>query len=156
MDKQKKKIIVDLDIVTVAEWDKDKDAVSFINRARSGEFEVYVPYSLLDLLDKWEYKNLSNKIKEFYELYSQEIISAQKLTNKLDELNLREEVLTKEFLDKGIKEEDILLIIIASSFRLDYLVTRNRKHLKNKEEEINNVLHKCKLKKICIVLPNEI
>jgi len=154
---KKKRVIIDLDIITVAEWDKDKDAVSFINRVKAGgEFEVYVPYSLLDLLDKWKYKNLSDRIKEFYELYSQEIISAQKLTNKLDELKLKEEVLTKEFLNKDIKEEDILLIIIASSFKLDYLVTKNRKHLKNKEGEINNVLYKYKLKKICIVLPNEI
>ena len=33
---KKKRVIIDLDIITVAEWDKDKDAVSFINRVKAG------------------------------------------------------------------------------------------------------------------------
>jgi len=48
------------------------------------------------------------------------------------------------------------LVIIASIFDADYLVTFNRKHLKNNEVKINNVLQKYELRTIKIVLPDEI
>ena len=152
----KKKILIDLDVVTVAEWDSEKDAIKFISRVKLGEFQVYTPYSLFDLLDKWKYEKLRNKIKEFYDLYSTEIITAQKLTDELDKLKVDEKAITKDLKKEQVKEEDMLLIIVTSLFNLDFLVTFNRKHLKNKKEVINHVLQKYKLKTIKIVLPDEV
>lgn len=153
---QKKKIIIDLDVVTIAEWDSHKDSIALLNRVKFGEFEVYTPYSLLDLLDKWHHKKLREKIKEFYELYSAEIVTAQKLTDKLDKLGVKENDIVNDLKKEQVKEEDILLVVVTSVFDLDYLITFNRKHLKNKKEVINNVLQKYSLKTIEIVLPNEI
>ncbi len=152
----KEKILIDLDVVTVAEWDSKKDAIKFIRRVKAGEFEVYTPYSLFDLLDKWKYEKLRNKIKDFYELYTTEIITAQKLTDNLDKLKIDETSLTNDLKKEQIKEEDILLIIATSVFELDLLVTMNRKHLKNKKEAINNVLQKYGISAIKIVSPDEI
>lgn len=157
--REKKKIIIDLDVVTVAKWDKSNNGDlgrSFIIRVEKGEFEVYTPYSLQDLLDKWRYIKLRDEIKEFYELYSKEIITAQNLTDKIDKLKVDEGIITNELKQEQIKEEDILLVIATSVFRLDFLVTLNRKHLKNKKEVINSVLQKYKLGTIKIVSPDEI
>ena len=62
----------------------------------------------------------------------------------------------KKLLSKGVKEEDAVLVIIASIFEIDHLVTYNRKHLRNKEIEINDVLSQNGLKTIKIRLPDEI
>jgi|SRR3989344_5125591 len=152
----KKKIILDLDVITVAEWDKKEIAIKFINRVKFGEFEIFTPYSFFDLLDKWKYEKLKKKIKRFYELYSEEIITPQRLTEKLEGLKINEKIISNDILRIQVKEEDILLVIITSMFNLDYLVTMNRKHLKNKMEVINDILQKHKLNPIKIVLPDEI
>ena len=56
----------------------------------------------------------------------------------------------------GVKEEDVVLVVISSIFDIDYLVTFNRKHLKSKEKEINEVLRKNGIKCIKIILPSEL
>ena len=56
----------------------------------------------------------------------------------------------------GVKREDATLAIIVSIFDIDLLVTYNRKHLKNKIKEINEVLSKNGLKEINISLPDEV
>ena len=56
----------------------------------------------------------------------------------------------------GIKDEDAFLVPVASSENLNYLITFNRKHLRNKVNEINCVLKKYELNKINILLPDEI
>lgn len=151
-----KKILIDLDVVTVAFWDKNKDAESFLERVKSGELEVVTPYILLDLLSKWKHDKLSEKLTHFYELYSSEVLSAQKVFDKINKLQVNGEEITNELIKKGVKEEDIVLVIVTSIFDIDYLITYNRKHLRNKEEIINDVLEKMGLKTIKIALPSEI
>lgn len=149
------KILIDLDVVTVALWDKNKEAVDFLEKAKRREFELYTPYSLLDTLAKWKNEPLKTKILSFYELYSKKIISVSELLNKLEELKTGREVV-EELQKKGVKEEDATLVFIASIFGIDFLVTFNRKHLRNKRNEINKVLSKNGLKEIGILLPSEI
>lgn len=154
-----KKIIVDLDIITVAKWDKSVEgtvARRFTNRIKKGEFHVSTPYVIFDLINEWKHTSLVKNIKEFYELYSSDIISVENLEEKIIQSNLNRKALVSDLKSFVIKEEDVILAIICSLFNLDFLVTFNRKHLKNKEAEINEVLHRYKLKKICIALPNEI
>ena len=109
------KILVDLDVLTVAFWNRHEEALEFLARVKSGEFEVSTPYVLFDV-----------------------------------------EKLTKELLETGVKEEDAVLVVVTSLFSLGYLVTYNRKHLRSKSKEINEVLEKYGLRKISILLPTEI
>lgn len=155
----KKKVIIDLDVVTVAKWDKSENgdlSRKLLNRIEKGEFIVYTPYTLFGLLDKWHHKRLKNEIKGFYDLYSTEVVTAQKVSAEIDKQAVDESLLTKELMFHHIKEEDIGLILITSLFKIDFLITLNRKHLHNKKEIINNVLQKYKLPAITIALPGEI
>ncbi len=155
----KEKVLVDLDVVTVAKWDNSQNGNlgrKFLLRVENGDFIMITPYILLDLLITWKHSTISNAIKKFYELYSSEIIPVKKLDEKFSEAKINRNELTADMIKHTIKDEDTILVIIASLFAVNYLVTFNRKHLKNKEEEINNVLQKFKLKAIRIVLPNEL
>lgn len=151
---KKKKILVDLDVVTVSIW--DKKGLDFINRIEGGEFEVYTPYALLDLVLRWNYKELVEEIRKFYELYSDKIITARMLEARIEELGVDNKSLNKDLVRSGVKDEDAILTVITSIFRIEYLVTYNRKHLKNKEDMINNLLSKYRLKTIKIALPSEL
>ena len=93
---------------------------------------------------------------DFYEVYSDEVITVKSYIKKIEEINLNDKQLLNDLLFHNIKEEDIVLVIFTSIFNLDYLVTFNRKHLKNKEETINQVLKKYEINTIKIALPNEI
>ncbi|MBI2575263.1 hypothetical protein HYV82_05255 [Candidatus Woesearchaeota archaeon] len=156
---KKRKLIVDLDVVTVAKWDKSKNGDlgrQFVMRIEQGEFEMIVPYMLLDLISEWKHTKLAKEIKGFYEIYSTEIISAINLEAKIVRMNVDRKALTLNLKSYGIKGEDIILVIIACVFDADYLVTFNRKHLKNNEVKINDALRKYGLRTIKIVLPHEI
>lgn len=155
----KKKVIVDLDVTTVAKWDKGKNGDLgriFIMRVEKGEFEMLTPYIILELINEWGHTTLVKEIREFYDIYSQDIISLINLEEKIIKLNVDRKALTSYLKSYYIKDEDIILVIITSIFDLDYLVTFNRKHLKNNEVKINNVLQKYGLRTIKIVLPDEI
>ena len=106
----KKKILVDLDVLTLAFWDK-KDEAKMIEKVKAGIFLMITPYIILWHLAKWNYKKLAEEIANFYETYI---------------------------------------------FDIDYLVTFNRKHLRDKEKEINNVLKKNGIGTIRIVQPSEL
>ena len=152
----KKKILVDLDVVTGVEWDKDKVSIGLINRIKKGEFELITPYIILELVGRWEYKELANRIISFFEMYSSQILTAKNVLERLDKLNVSDKKIISELKEHGIKEEDVVLALITSIFEIGCLVTNNRRHLRNKAKEINEVLEKNGLKKIDIVGPNEI
>ena len=154
----KKRIIVDLDVTTVAKWDKSQNGDlgrKFIIRVEKGEFEMIIPYIILNLINEWRHKKLVKEIRDFYDTYSEDIISVINLEEKIIKLNIDRTTLTSALESLHIKDEDTILVIIASIFGVDYLVTFNRKHLKNNEVKINNVLQKYGLKTIKIVLPDE-
>lgn len=148
--------MIDLDVVTVAEWDKKEEAILFLDRIKSEEFLLSTPFIILDLVSNWKHKSLKNKIIKFYEVYSNEIITVKSYVDRIQEMKLDDKKLSNELLSHNIKEEDIVLVIFTSIFRLDCLVTFNRKHLRDKEKIINEVLKKHGLKPIKIALPNEI
>lgn len=156
---EKKRIIIDLDVVTVGKWDKSVNgdmARKFLNRVEKGEFRMITPYIIFELLSKWRYGKLVNEIREFYEFYSSEIITVLNLDERIKRVGLNRKEIAKDIQHYTVKEEDTILVIIASIFDTYYFVTFNRKHLKNKEVRINNVLQKYGIKTIRIVLPNEI
>ena len=152
------KILIDIDVIAVAiHYINDKDysiAKIFIDRTKAGEFEVYSTQTLLELVKKWKEKNTMQKILDFYKRYSYTIPTFE-IMNKSKESGIFFENIVKKLSNKGVKEEDAALTVIASLFGL-ILVTLNRKHLRNKQIEINNTLRDCGMNEIKILLPNEI
>ena len=151
----KNKIIVDLDVLTLAFWDK-KDEAKLIGRIKSGVFTVVTPYIILEHLSKWNHRKLADEIARFYEVYSSQIVTAQNILNKTNDMNVEYKKLLFELVKLGVKEEDVVLVIISSIFDVDYLVTFNKKHLRNKEKEINEILRKNGIRTIKIVFPEEL
>ena len=150
--------MIDLDVLTSALWKgKEKElADKFLERVRAGKFEVHTPYILLELINKWKHKTLIDKISDFYKLYSAEIITVEKLSEEIQKAKLDYEILSEGLTKITEKADDSDLVLISSIFELDCLVTLNRKHLRNKKEQISEFLSRNKLKPVEVVLPNEI
>ena len=156
----KRKIIIDLNIVTVSIWDKKGENVKlagkFINRVKNKEFYVLTPFFLLELVSKWRYSKLKDYIEDFYIKFTDKILSNEDLDEKIDSMNINDKKILTELKNNLIKGEDSLLVLVAVIFDADYLVTFNRVHLKNKKEIINEVLNRNGLKNIKIVGPEEV
>ncbi|MBI3034924.1 hypothetical protein HYY71_01245 [Candidatus Woesearchaeota archaeon] len=156
----KKKIIVDLDVVTVGIWEKSdkrrEQALKFMGRIENKEFEIVMLSSTLNLVEKWKNAELSTKIKEFYSKNTGHFTDDLEIFNFLRKHEVSASLVIDQFLKKGIKREDILLILACVATESDYLVTLNRRHLRDNEGTINSILNDNKLKKIKVVYPNEI
>ena len=157
---QKKKIAVDLDVVTVSIWNKTGSQVEtarkFIKRVEAGEFYIINPFFLVELALQWKYQELREDIKEFYVRYSEKLVSDTEFKEKSKEMNIDAEKVIKLLERHNVKEEDSVLVLFSSMFSLDCLVTFNRKHLRSKREAINKTLKENGLKTIEIVGPEEI
>ena len=152
----KKKIIIDLDVITVGKWDKGNYgdmARNLIRRIENKEFELITPSYLLEHLIKWHNAPLKEKIEEFYLKESTKLLSDEDVDIKIEGLGIDDKALLIDLKSHDVKEEDAL---ITSIFDLDYLITFNRTHLKNNKEAINNVLKKHGTKTIQIVGPEEV
>ena len=155
----KKKIIVDLDVVTVAKWDKGKNGDlgrKFLLRIEQKELDMTTPFYLLGHLDKWEHVTLKEQIEDFYLKNSAAMLTNEDVDAKIDSLGVDDVSILLELQSNDIKEEDAFIAMAASLFEIDYLVTLNRKHLRNKEGKINEVLKKNGLKAIRIVGPERV
>lgn len=153
------KIMVDLDVITVAEWEK-KDprkqaAKEFEERIKKKEFEALIPSLVIKRILDWKHAALRDKIEDFYIKHTA-ILTDSDIEAQINKLQINDENILKELEKAGVKSEDAFLVLVTSVFGLDYLVTFNRKHLKNKKDAINNVLRKFNLKEVEIVEPNEI
>ena len=150
-----KRILIDLDVLTIALWkgDNKKIAVEFLSKVKNEEFYIITPFTLLELLLEWKNTALRDKIKEFYLEYSEDILTERKVYASFDKISNIFGV-AEEIMNIGVKDEDALLVIICSIFDIDYLVTFNRRHLKNNKEKINEVLKKNGLKPIKIAIPD--
>ena len=156
----KNKIIIDLDVVTVSVWDKKGEnvrlAVKLIDRVKQKEFEVITPFYLLEHLIKWKHVTLKEKIEDFYLKNSNILLTNEDVDYRIDSLGIDDEKILLELQSNNVKEEDAFIALITSIFKLDYLVTFNRRHLKNKKNQINEVLKKHELAAIKIVGPEEV
>ena len=156
----KKKIIIDLDVVTVSIWDKKGQnvrlAVKMVERIKSKEFYVMTPYFMLELVSKWRYSQLKDYIEDFYLKFTDKMLSNEDLDERIDSMNIDDKKIITELKNIGIKGEDSLLVLVASIFGVDYLITFNKIHLKSKKEVINEVLRKNGLRTIKIAGPEEV
>ncbi|MBI2541355.1 hypothetical protein HYV80_01465 [Candidatus Woesearchaeota archaeon] len=154
----KRKIIIDLDVVTVGKWDKSKDGNNsrkLMARATKREFYIITPTLLIELVKKWKHEKLKAEIEEFYLKNSDEFAERLQIIEEIASRGIDFEELFRRITNIGIKEEDIVLILL-SSLRNALLVTFNRVHLKNKEEEINEMLSEYSLKTVQITSPEQI
>ena len=131
-------------------------AGSLMKRVENKEFEMFTPFYLIEHLLKWNNIPLKEKIEGFYLKESVTILTNDDVDSTIEELEIDDKLLLNELKNNNIKEEDAFIVMVSSIFELDYLVTFNRIHLKNKKEEINNVLKKNGLKNIKIVGPEEV
>ena len=156
----KKKVLIDLDIVTVNLWDRKgenkKIASDFVKKIGKKYFLVITPFSLLETVAKWKYNALKDDIEEFYIKNSDQILSNKDVDKKMVELKINDIKILENLEKNGVKGEDALLILITSIFGIDYLVTFNRKHLRNKEADINKILKEEGLNAIKIIGPEMI
>ena len=149
---------IDLDVVTIGKWDKGKQgdySRKFMVRVKRKEFYIITPTLLLELVRKWKHENLKIQIEEFYLKNSDEFVERLQIIGEIISKEIDFEEIFRKFIDVGVKEEDITLIL-ASSLRDAILITYNRVHLKNKEEEINEILSEYDLKAIKIISPERI
>ena len=128
------RIMIDLDVVTNALWKGSNKATAlrFLKEIKEKEVEVFTPYSLLQRVLAWKHRKLTAKIFNFYSVYSDRILSLEKI---------------------GVKKEDAVLVLIASAFELE-IKTFNKKHLYNKYQAINEILKKFGLKEVEINVPS--
>ncbi|MDI6807340.1 MAG: hypothetical protein QMD14_06095 [Candidatus Aenigmarchaeota archaeon] len=154
----KKRILIDIDVVAVANYyKKDRDypiAKRFIERVEFGEYELYSAHTLVELVKKWKEMKIKDGVLKFYSDYCY-VIPPAEIARRLEERKVRPKVILDQLAKKGVKEEDGILAVVASLFDL-VLVTLNRKHLRDKREEINKILKEGGLNEIGILLPNEI
>lgn len=154
-----KKIIIDLDVVTVSIWNKKgkqlEAAEKFIKRVWRREFYIITPFFLLELVSKWKHIQLKDFIEDFYLKVTDKILSNEDLGTKIDSAGIDDKKVLGELIYYGIKDEDALLVLITSVFNVDYLITFNRVHLRNNKEKINQILEKNGLKTININGPEE-
>lgn len=148
----KSKILIDLDIVTVALWKGEKKEVAsdFLNYSKLS-FNIFVPSAILSTLFVWRYRKLGRKIFDFYSDNS-EILSQKKVKSLFRSLRVDYDRLILKLKEADVKEEDTFLVAVSSAFSLD-LITFNHKHLIDKSENINKILLEAGLKKIIIKEP---
>lgn len=156
---RKKKIIIDLDVVTVGKWDRSREgdlSRKFMDRVAKREFYLITPTLLIELVGKWKHVQLKDFIEDFYLKISDHILSNEDLDTKIDSAGIDDKKILGELISYGIKDEDALLVLISSIFNVDYLITFNRLHLRNNKEKINQILEKNGLKTININGPEEV
>jgi wyosine [tRNA(Phe)-imidazoG37] synthetase (radical SAM superfamily) len=158
--KGKKRILIDLDAVTIAFYPakdhRKEDCINFIKRVKNNEFKIVTPANFDVIIKEWDFKELVKKISEFYHSYSSRFVNELEIISKLRIKGYEFETIQKLFENINIKREDILVILVCSLEKLDYIISYNRKHLKNMEGRINELLKELNLNEINIRLPNEI
>ncbi len=153
---KKPAIVIDLDVVTVHLWkgSQAEEAAEFMEKVEKKHFDVMIPYTLIELAKEWRYTELKKKIIGFYKKNAREI-STEEIEEKLESYRVSDKEFAINLVGRGVKEEDAALVMVASLFNADYLITFNRKHLKNKEQEIDAALKLFNLPKIRIRSPKE-
>ena len=142
-----RKILVDLDVVTVGTWDKGENgdmARRLMSRIVEKEFFMVSPFLLLERISKWGNLKVSGPMKEFYVKNSDLLLTDEDVSARISEVGeeikgFNEAKLLKELRRKAVGNQDAFLVLIAAVFGLD-LVTFNRKTLRSKEKVVSEVM----------------
>ena len=157
------KVIVDLDVVTIAKWYRKRDrrlesSQKFLERVERGEFFLAVPDTFLEILRLWEYGELSRSIRSWYEANARFVIPSGEAVKKVAvKTGFSEEVLIEKFaLEANMKKEDAFLVLIGTGSEIAYIVTWNKAHLRDKREKIEQIGARFGLRVPRIIFPTEI
>lgn len=155
---KKPSAIIDLDVLTVAHWkgDQKPEADKLLAKVAAKEFYTVTPFILVELLMSWNDKNLVQRIEDFYSENTDLWLSERKVKEQTEALSINLTELITKLEKKGVKQEDSVLVVIAALFKIDYLITFNRKHLLSKKEVINDALGAAGLQQIRIASPREL
>lgn len=157
------RVIVDLDVVTVAKWHEKRDprlasSQKFIKSVERGEFSLMVPDIFFEILKVWEHGELVGRIRNWYETNAKFVIPTGKAIMRVaSKINLSEETLIERFaLEVDMKKEDAFLVLLGTGCNAEYIVTWNKAHLRNKREKIEQIGRKLGLRVPKIIFPTEI
>ena len=158
------KISFDVDVGLIKVWiekrDKRRDEVNkffeFIER-HDKNFLVLVSEHTLNLIESWENKVLVERLLDLFKKKAEKIVDPEDVIKDFSKkINLDFDKFTLKFSKEArIKHEDAISIIIYTLLGTEYFVTLNRKHLRNKYEEIRTNGWKYGLKIPEIMLPKE-
>jgi predicted nucleic acid-binding protein len=151
-----KKVLIDLNVYIAAEWDKKKEAIEFLGKVR--KYNVITPVLILFyILRNWKYRKLVDKIFNVIDKVTTTYVGTAKTNLKSIQLvNLPLRIFVRRISKTvGIPLDDARLIAYAALNEAEFLVTYDKKHLKNKEKEIADFLKKYNLLPLKIILPNE-
>ena len=155
---KKPSAIIDLDILTVAHWKgmQKPEADKLLARVTAKEFYIATPFILVELLISWRDRNLVQRIEDFYSENTDMWLSDGMVKEQAEAIGVNLENLIKELERSGVKQEDSVLVAISAIFKIDYLITFNRKHLSGKKDVINEVLKRAGLQPIRIINPQDL
>jgi hypothetical protein len=121
------------------------------------KFQILVSKHTLSLIESWENKVLVKRLLDLFREKAEKFVDPEKIIKEFSEkINLDFDKFTLKFSREArIKHEDAISIIIYTLLGTEYFVTLNRKHLRNKYEEIRTNGWKYGLKVPEIMLPNE-
>jgi predicted nucleic acid-binding protein len=151
-----KKVLIDLNVYIAAEWDKKKEAIEFLGKVR--KYNVITPVLILFyILRNWKYRKLVDKIFNVIDKVTTTYVgTAQTNLKSIQLVNLPLRIFVRRISKTvGIPLDDARLIAYAALNEAEFLVTYDKKHLKNKEKEIADFLKKYNLLPLKIILPNE-
>jgi predicted nucleic acid-binding protein len=151
-----KKVLIDLNVYIAAEWDKKKEAIEFLGKVR--KYNVIPPVLILFyILRNWKYRKLVDKIFNVIDKVTTTYVgTAQTNLKSIQLVNLPLRIFVRRISKSvGIPLDDARLIAYAALNEAEFLVTYDKKHLKNKEKEIADFLKKYNLLPLKIILPNE-
>ncbi len=155
-------VIIDLDVITVAHWkgQQKQEADVFLGKMASKngvkEFYIVTPFLLMELLMEWRNKELAQRIEGFYSENTDLWLSDRMIKEQAKLLGIDLEALIKRLEKRGVKQEDSVLVAVAAIFKIDYLVTFNRKHLLSNQETISIELKETGLRLIKIRKPGDL
>ena len=152
-----KKVLIDLDVITTAIWDRNKESLEFLSYAEQGKYTISTPLFLLfHILRNWKYKKLADRIFKEFDKITDIFLQESKINKELEQktgLTLRL-LIRKASKELDINPQDATIVLYASLSLVDEIITYNRKHMKNKEKEIGEFLKKYNLHVPKIALPN--
>jgi len=161
--KEKPKVALDIDVVTIEVWKEKKDPrksevnkfFRFIDKNKK-KFDFIVTPNIIKQIETWKDKKLVGRISNFYKRLAKKYDPKEEIKNFEKLRRTKIEEFAKKFANEvKIKLEDSLTILIYSLLGTKYFITLNKKHLRNKYAAIKTAAWKYGIETPEIMLPSE-
>jgi hypothetical protein len=159
---KKVKVAFDIDFACVHAWRKKdrrkEDIKKFFDllRKNKDKFECLVSSHVLDQISVWRDKKLANDIISLFKSLCKVVDLEENIRYFEKARNVKIKDFTQNYASEvGIKTEDALAVIVYSLIEVEYFVTFNKKHLRNKYAKLKEIGWKYGIKIPEIMLPSE-